>query len=57
MGYTKTIQLTEEQDMFLQSELQRQKAEVFHNECDGDIGDVAQEILTILEAAPVTNLT
>jgi hypothetical protein len=57
MGYTKTIQLTEEQDMFLQSELQQQKAEVFRNECDGDIGDVAQEILAILEAAPVTNLS
>jgi len=55
MSYTKTITITEPMDMYLQSELQRLKQEVFEP-VDGQIGNVAQQLLSILESAPVADL-
>jgi len=52
MPYSKTIVLNEAQDMYLQEELQQLKAMVNGNE--EETGNVAQQILTILETAPET---
>jgi hypothetical protein len=55
MPYTKTLVLNEEQDMYMQEELQQLKAMVYCNE--EDTGNVAQQILTILQAAPETGVS
>jgi hypothetical protein len=55
MPYTKAIVLNEVQDMYLQEELQRLKAMIYCNE--EQTGNVAQDILTILETAPETGVS
>lgn len=56
MPYTKTVTLNEQQDEYLQSELQQLKntADIPWEE---QTSSVAQQILTILETAPVSNVT
>ena len=56
MAYTKTIPLTEQQDMWLQNELQQYKNENWNPHFE-QTSSVAVQVLTLLETTIPTNET
>jgi hypothetical protein len=56
VAYTKTVTLTEEEDMWLQQELQPYREDIFPVQ-EGNTASIAQGILDKIGSAPKANVT